>query len=214
MNWALVLLRRVYLLIFQGTMPMSVNNLLEIVDDIKSGMPPETLFSSKDAALFIANKDLLISLGEDLVQGFYGIVLSHDKTKAIFKDDEIEMRAEDLKRWWVQSVAGKFDNEYWIWLAYVGVIHVRRGVKNAMMMSMWGWMFDFLSKALFIKTTPENASSLLQAFSRLSATSQALTADTYLETYLTGILTATGFSKNLLDKMVENEINDLVDAVK
>ena len=48
-------------------MPMSVNNLLEIVDDIKSGMPPETLFSSKDAALFIANKDLLISLGEDLV---------------------------------------------------------------------------------------------------------------------------------------------------
>ena len=72
----------------------------------------------------------------------------------------------------------------------------------------------FLSKALFIKTTPENASSLLQAFSRLSATSQALTADTYLETYLTGILKATGFSKNLLDKMVENEINDLVDAVK
>ena len=56
MNWALVLLRRVYLLIFQGTMPMSVNNLLEIVDDIKSGMPPETLFSSKDAALFIAIK--------------------------------------------------------------------------------------------------------------------------------------------------------------
>ena len=42
---------------------MSVSNLLEIVDDIKSGMPPETLFSSKDAALFIANKDLLISLG-------------------------------------------------------------------------------------------------------------------------------------------------------
>ena len=111
---------------------MSVNNLLEIVEDIKSGMPPETLFSSQDAALFLANKDLLISLGDDLVKGFYGIVLSHDKTKAIFKDDEIEMRAADLKHWWVQSVAGKFDNEYWIWQAYVGVIHVKRGVKNAM----------------------------------------------------------------------------------
>ena len=75
-------------------MPMSVNNLLEIVQHIKSGMPPETLFSSKDAALFIANKDLLISLGEDLVQGFYGIVLSHDKTKAIFKAS-----ASDFGNW-------------------------------------------------------------------------------------------------------------------
>lgn len=41
----------------------------------------------------------------------------------------------------------------------------------------------------------------------------ALTADTYLETYLTGILKATGFSKTLLNKMVENEINDLAASV-
>ena len=66
-------------------MPMSVNNLLEIVEDIKSGMPPETLFSSQDAALFLVNKDLLISLGDDLVKGFYGIVLYMVKPKPFSK---------------------------------------------------------------------------------------------------------------------------------
>ena len=190
-----------------------MTNLKSIVSEIKSCMPPETLFSQKDAELFIKNKELLISVGEDLVKGFYSVVLSHEKTKSIFHKDEIAMRAEDLQKWWIASMTGTFGDEYWIWQAYVGVIHVKRGVKNAMMMSMWGWISDFLTENLNKKTDTENAFAIIKAFSRFSATSQALTADTYLETYLTGILKATGFSKTLLNKMVENEINDLAASV-
>lgn len=189
---------------------MSNVSLIKMVAEIKSVMPPQTLFSDKDAQVFKNNQDLLLSIGEKLIQGFYAVVGAHAPTKVIFDGDDMGKRASDLKVWWQRSVTGPFDDAYWVWQAFVGVIHVKRGVKNAMMMSMWGWIMDFVNKELADKTDPQNAYQILQSLGRLSATAQALAADSFLETYLSGILRATGFSKKLLDKMVENEINQLV----
>lgn len=193
---------------------MAKTDLAQLVKDITEVMPPQTVFSAADAQLFAANQDLLLSLGEGMIKGFYITVLAHAPTKAVFGDDDMAKRAHDLSGWWRRSVTGPFDEKYWVWQAFVGVIHVKRGVKNAMMMSMWGWILDYVTRELADKTEPENAYQIIQSLGRLSATAQALAADSFLETYLNGILRATGFSKNLLDKMVENEINDMVEEAR
>ncbi len=185
-----------------------------LVTQITRNLPKETLFNDQDAATLQQHQAVLLQLGPDMVFHFYETIFKHDKTREIFAPNERPAREHDFTKWWQKSITGPFNQEYWAWQAFVGVIHVKREVDNSMMTSMWSWMLNYTSEQLHDKVDYVEFGQIMRALQRLSSTCLSLAEDTYIKTYLKGILKATGFKQALLDRMVKNEIDAMIDGYK
>ncbi|GAB6944749.1 hypothetical protein JCM14467A_15310 [Vulcanisaeta sp. JCM 14467] len=123
-------------------------------------IPPPARFSDYDAQVLVKYRPLLESMTEDVVKGFYDVLFSHGPTAAVFQPGERPLRERTLRDWWVRTLRGPFDEDYWLWQAYVGIIHYRRGVTPPMFMGMWGWIIDNVIRKL--KVDPELVSALVK----------------------------------------------------
>lgn len=189
-----------------------MSSLVVITRAILEQMPPIVRFRLDDAQLIMAHQQLLLGLEGKLVVGFYDTLFAHAPTKAIFKDGERPAREQTLRDWWRRTLSGPFDGNYWTWQALVGLIHVKRKVKNPMMIAMWGWLLQTLRQELGGQLPAGTLEPLLDSFTRLAATVQALTAESYLEHYIKALCEATGFEPELLDRLVSNEIDTLLQS--
>lgn len=191
-----------------------MNPLTQITNKIIQQMPPATRFNEADAQLIQAHSEQLLTLEEALVQGFYDTLYQHPTTSEIFDVDERAAREDTLRNWWQRTVNGSFDEHYWNWQALVGLIHVKRKVKNPMMIAMWGWILQTLKTELAAQMDAEALGQLHNSFVRLAATVQALTAESYLEHYKQALQQATGFKESLLERLVENEVDKLLEDTR
>lgn len=187
-------------------------NLQQMTVDIVTQMPPTTRFRKEDAATIQAHKPFLLSLEDKIVAGFYNTLYDHAPTAAIFTDGERPDREQTLRDWWQRTVNGPFDNEYWTWQTLVGLIHIKRRVKNPMMIAMWGWILSNLRAELSTQLSAEDVTKTMDSLERLAATVQALTAESYLENYIASLRQSTGFNAELLQRMVSTEVEDLLKA--
>ncbi len=73
---------------------------------------------------------------EEPVQGFYDTLFAHAATWVVFREGERKEREKTLRDWYLRTLRGPFNGVYFAWQALVGLVHVRRGVTNAMMASM------------------------------------------------------------------------------
>jgi hypothetical protein len=183
----------------------------DIARTVLSQIPPVCRFSDKDARLISDYNSLLLTLEPELVQGFYDVLLAHEATRSVFAEGERPDREATLRHWWRRTVNGPFDDEYWAWQALVGLVHVKRGVKNAMMIGMWRWLLTWLGERLAGMLEEREAQELLDSFGRLASTVQALTAESYMEHYLATLLRMTGFKEALLKRLISVEIDRLLD---
>lgn len=191
---------------------MTQVSLAEMADDIMAQMPPATRFNDEDARILYNYRRVLLGFEPTLIQGFYNTVYAHDATKAIFKPGERPAREDTLRKWWNETTQKKIGKKYWEWQVLVGLIHIKRKVKNPMMIGMWGFLLTALNDYLQSKLSAREAQKVMNSFKRLAATTQSLTAESYLENYLIAIGEATGFSANLLDVYVQMQIDDLLRA--
>ncbi|HSH01687.1 MAG TPA: protoglobin domain-containing protein [Anaerolineae bacterium] len=189
-----------------------MGTLNELTNSILVQIPPAARFTPEDAQRIIDNQAALLTFEDAIVAGFYEALYSHGPTKAIFVEGERPDREETLRKWWRRTVSGPFDADYWGWQALVGLIHVKRKVKNVMMIGMWGWILTFLREAVTNEASVDD--ELLVSFERLAATVKALTAESYLEHYIKALQNATGFEAKLLERMVATEVDDLVQSVR
>jgi hypothetical protein len=185
-------------------------SLQEITQQIIGQMPPQTRFRADDPAIIHQHQAFLLSLEDDIVAGFYNTLFAHPPTAAIFSAGERPAREQTLRDWWQRTVTGTFNDEYWVWQTLVGLIHVKREVKNPMMIAMWGWVLNTLGQASQSQLPADQANALMGAMERLAATCQSLTAESYLEHYLIALRDATGFNQKLLDQMVRTGVEDLL----
>jgi len=181
--------------------------------DIVAQMPPATRFNDEDARTLFAYRKVLLGFEPKLVQGFYDTVFAHPPTKAIFSDNERPAREQTLRTWWRRTIRGPFDDNYWEWQVLVGLIHVKRKVKNPMMIGMWGFVLTELNDELHNQLSTSEAKQVMDSFKRLAATTQSLTAESYLKNYLIALSEATAFPPNLLNRFVETQVDDLLKAV-
>lgn len=185
-------------------------NLAEIREMIMNQMPPETRFSLEDAKVIDKHKDLLLSWGEDVVQGFYNLVYSHPSTSSIFRPDERPAREDTLRNWWDRVAKGPIDDKFWDWMTYVGLVHIHRKVKNPMMLSVWGYILELIRSKAFASLPAEEANIIVSAFTRFGQTLTSLVADSYLK----GIAEATGTSLPLLENLASQEIEGSLPKLK
>jgi hypothetical protein len=184
-------------------------DLYGLTKKIISTIPEGQRFSEQDAALLMQHKTELLAMEDALVKGFYDTIEANPSMAAILGNSSRETREATLRRWWQRTLSGPFDDKYWAWQALVGVVHIKVGVKNPMMMGMWHWMLGWLRPQLTAESmgSAELAQSIMDSIDRLSLTTLAITAESYLDNYLETVIRITGFKPALLERMFKSEIN-------
>ncbi|MFP3177723.1 MAG: protoglobin domain-containing protein [Thermocladium sp.] len=153
--------------------------LSDVVNNVFKEIPPVTLFNEEDAKIIISHKEALLSITDKLVKDFYDVLFAHPATAAVFREGERPIREGTLRDWWIRTVSGPFNEEYWRWQAYVGVVHFRRNISNSMMMGMWAWIAGQVTYLLMGKMPNEELARLQWALLRLAVTNASLTVAGY-----------------------------------
>jgi hypothetical protein len=191
-------------------------NIFETTDKIIGDIPEGQRFSAADAELLMRFRDQLLAMEDELVQGFYDTIQANPQMATLIGHGARADRETTLRRWWQRTLAGPFDAKYWAWQSLVGVVHIKVGVKNPMMMGMWVWVLDWLRSRItpeFVGS-PELAREIMSSVERLALTAQAITAESYLVYYLETVIRITGFKPALLERMFKSEINVLLAEVR
>ena len=193
----------------ENATPHSLHDLTRAIID---KIPPAQRFRPQDAELLLRFGPTLRALEDDLVRGFYDTVQSHPPMAAIIANGARTDREQTLRHWWQRTLTGPFDDQYWAWQTLVGMVHIKVGVKNPMMMGMWGWIVSWLQQQMRSGAlgSTEQGLTILDSFGRLVMTAQALTAESYLSNYLETLIRTTGFKPALLERMASNEINRMI----
>ncbi|WP_305909000.1 protoglobin domain-containing protein [Methylomarinum sp. Ch1-1] len=187
-----------------------MKDIKQITSEIFESMPSNTRFSAADAALIKKHKDILLGLEDELAKGFYDTLYDHPSTFEILKQEDRSKRENVLRSWWQKTVNSDFDNAYWEWQVFVGLIHIKQKVSNPMMIAMWGWILTTLRRQLSAHLDQAELDEIMISFERLAATIQSLTAESFLSNYVQAIEQATGFNNKLIDRMVNLQIDDLI----
>lgn len=178
----------------------------EIIDQI----PACVRFNDEDAQALIRNKDVLLTLEDGLIDGFYDSVYSYDITRAVFTDDERAAREQTLRDWFRRTLNGPFDESYWKWQTFVGLVHIKRKVNNAMVSGMWGWILTYLSENALDKMEIDEAKVVIKALHSLQAAVMALISESYLRNMFVAVDKASGINEPLLMRLVNIEIDDML----
>jgi hypothetical protein len=191
-------------------------DLFEVTQKIIDSVPEGQRFSDQDAALIIQFKDHLLGMEDDLVQGFYDAIQANPHMATLIGHGARADRETTLRRWWQRTLNGPFDHKYWAWQSLVGVVHIKVGVKNPMMMGMWNWIVTWLRARITADSvgSAETAANIMASVERLALTTQAITAESYLVYYLETVIRITGFRPALLDRMFKSEIEVILNEAR
>mgnify|MGYP005840745555 FL=1 len=184
----------------------SLGRFYALAQEFWSQLPPSARFRPlEDAKTFARHKEAMRSWVDAVVQGFYDTLFAHPATRAIFREGERPAREKTLRDWYLRTVEGPFNGQYFAWQTLVGLVHVRRGVTNAMMAAMWNWVVDTVSR-LARQTLPQGeAEALADAWRRLGFTVMALISESYLHAYLEALAQAEGVEVGMFLQRAQEE---------
>jgi len=112
-------------------------DLFKLTDQIIATLPENQRFSEKDSALLLRFKDQLLSLEDDVVTGFYDAIEENPHMSSLINTNGSRTdREKTLRRFWQRTFNGHHDAAFWAWQSLVGIVHIKVGVKNPMMMGM------------------------------------------------------------------------------
>ncbi len=179
----------------------------EIARTALDSMPPQSRFGPQDRYVLLRYTDYLLSLEDDFVRGFYDSLFAHPPTRAVFSDDERAMREESLRDWWRRTVRGPVDDDYFAWMAMVGLVHVVRGVANPMMLAMCEYAAEFAKTAVDRADLPrDEADALLGAFRRFTTSVGAVITYGYDQAVADALYNIAGMRRGLLERLRDQEV--------
>lgn len=161
-------------------------------------MPPETRCREEDKAVILAHQSELAAIGEDLVQAFYNTLFAHPQTAAVFHEGERPMREDTLRNFWKKTVEGPLDDDYFAWMAMVGLVHVVRNVENPMIIAMSEFMANFVRDHI-------KNDGLGDAFDRLSQTTSAVVVYGFDQAKADALREIIGMEPALLLRLAQQE---------
>ncbi|MDO5698583.1 MAG: protoglobin domain-containing protein [Dermatophilus congolensis] len=181
----------------------------EISRTALESMPPQARFGPQDRSVLLRYTDYLLSLEDEFVTGFYDTLFEHPPTRAVFSDDERPMREESLREWWQRTVRGPIDDDYFAWMAMVGLVHVVRGVANPMMLAMCEHAAHFADTAVArAGLPPEEADAVVDAFRRFTTSVGAVITYGYDQAVSDALFNIAGMRKGLLHRLRDQEVTE------
>lgn len=188
-------------------------DLFKLTDQIIATLPENQRFSDKDSALLLRFKEQLLSLEDEVVKGFYDEIEENPHmSNLISANGSRADREKTLRRFWQRTFNGNHDASFWAWQSLVGIVHIKVGVKNPMMMGMWQWIVSWLRGRLTVDIVGDEQTlkQVMASVERLALTAQVITAESYLLNYLETVVRLTGFKPALLQRMFDMEINTVL----
>lgn len=170
-------------------------------------MPPASRFRPEDAQSIIRHGEWLLGLEGRLVTAFYDTLYDHAPTAAVFVDGERPMREATLSTWWRRTVTAPLDEQYFAWMAMVGLVHVRRGVENPMMLAMADHVVGLVAEAVTETTMgADDAEELVEGFRRLASTVRAIITFGYDKAVVGALNTVAGMPEGLVRRLRDQEV--------
>ncbi len=185
-------------------------NLSNTTKEIFKSIPEAIIPNSQDEELIRQHKTLLASYENELVTGFYDTVYGDNNLKDHLTPAERKMREQTLRQWYQITIAGNFDQYYWNWQVFVGIVHVKHHIPNAAMLSMWGWMMSFFQRNLLNDLDTTEAIKVLGVLQKLQAVVTSLTVESFIMTRREAIYLASGLNDKILCRLIGVEINKLL----
>jgi hypothetical protein len=195
-----------------------MENLGSMVDLARAAAdqtPPECRFRADDADVIEKHRDLLLSCEDDLVAAFYELVYGHPTTASVFTEGERPAREATLANWWQRTVSGSLDDNYFAWMAMVGLVHVVRNVSNPMMLAMSGFVTEFVADRVAASDLdPSQGQELVAAFRRLSATVASIITFSYDQAVVSALFTVAGMPEPLLRRLRDQEVTQALSVAR
>jgi len=179
--------------------------LNEILEDAKFliGIKQEDIDTLKE------RKEILSGWADDLMDDFYKTLLSYPKTARVFEKIPVEQVKSKNKSWYEQLVSGNFDEKFYEFQFFVGLIHIYWGIDNDVMIFMANRLkMNFLKKASE-SFPPQEAIKVFHAFSKIVDFLIALTVEGYVFTIREALTDIAGFSPGLVDNMMKMKLDEL-----
>jgi hypothetical protein len=178
-------------------------------------MPPQVRFRPEDAKIIQGQKEVLLLLEGDVVKGFYDTLYAHPPTSKVFVDGERPDREMTLLHWYRRTVIGPLNDQYFAWMAMVGLVHVTRQVSNPMMLAMADYVAQFVAeRAVASEMGQADADALVDAFRRLTATVGAIITYGYDQATVSALFDVAGMPETLLNRLRDQEITAALVAAR
>lgn len=176
--------------------------------------PPECRVYPEHAAILQKYQTELAALTPQLVDNFYNTLYDHEPTSDVFHDGERPMREDTLDNWWRRTLQGPIDNNYWSWMAMVGLLHVLRRVTNPMMMAMTQFVVHYVSDHIQEVTDDlQEQGEIVVALNRVAAMTASVITWGYDHAMTASLFEVAGMPEALLARLRDAEVeNALVDA--
>ncbi len=187
-------------------LPPSALDLEAVAEKALADMPPSTRYRREDAEVIRRHREVLLSLKDAFVQGFYDTLFAHQPTAAVFREGERAEREKTLAFFYERVTEGLFGPEFFAWLAFVGPVHVVRRVSNPMMLAMVGYLVNFVVERA--KGLPEEE-RLIAAFVRLAATLGAIISYGYEAAWRKALENVVGIPEALAERAALEEAERL-----
>jgi len=180
--------------------------LHSMVDSILKSLVPTALPRPEDHDTLARNRAWLLGLESDLVALFYDTLYGYPVTAAVFVEGERGDREQTLRGWWQRTVGQPIDMEYFRWMTFVGIVHIKRGVTNPMMLSMLQVVVERIVDRARAELGEAEAARLQQAFARISTTVGSIISEAYTMGYVGALEDLAGLDPKLTARMLAMEV--------
>ena len=163
-------------------------------------IPPQRLLRDEDREAIRRHQERLLALGPEVAQGLEEVLYSRLPEGA-------EPSREYLERWWGRTVTGSWDDDYLVWMAFIGLVHVTKGAANPMMLAASDHVVQLVVDALVRSEIPdEERWALLDAVGRLAGTVRVVIAWSHERAVSTALYEAAGMPEGLLARLRDQEV--------
>ena len=163
-------------------------------------IPPRRLLRDEDRDAIRRHQEWLLTLGPEVAQALKEVLYSRLSEGA-------EPSQEDLERWWGRTVTGPWDDDYLVWMAFIGLVHVTRGAANPMMLAASDHVVQLVADALVRSEIPdEEWWALLDAVGRVAGTVRVVIAWSHERAVSAALYEAAGMPEGLLARLRDQEV--------
>ncbi|MEI2730574.1 MAG: protoglobin domain-containing protein [Dermatophilaceae bacterium] len=192
-----------------------MDSMRDIAREAMAQMPPGCQLQRSDGEIIARHRDLLLGLERELVTGFYDTLFAHGVTAAVFAEGERPTREDTLGAWWRRTVRGPLDDDYFAWMALVGLVHVIREVSNPMMLAMTEYVRTMVAdQARTALADPHERGLLVDAFGRLASTVGAVITYAYDHAVASALFEVAGMPAPLLRRLRNAEVAAALKAAR
>ena len=187
-----------------------IMDLTHLTQSILNQIPAALMPTPQEGELIRQYKSFFNKHENELINGFYDLVFQDETTINKLNLSERKQREQTLRQWYQVTTNGCFDNDYWQWQAFIGIVHVKHDIPNPTLISMWGWIISFLQEKLFQELPNDEALKIMRILQKIQVVVTSLVVEGFTKTQRQAISNASGIKDSILKRFIYIEIDNLL----